>query len=205
MGSKHFQALMESSEFMHVVSNTISFNLKFAGLVFVLAVLAGYVLLALPSKLRQGAVMLGALIVLLPVSVYSHWWMYVLGSEPFLQESVMSFLHPLLSALKYMGIPIAIIYAASESRSSRDAWLPIKGAGLFALSSLALIGSGLFSMTYLLSNPITMSTMDVLDTYILRSGLMPGQLHFQRCRQCAANAAVGGVLARFVYPVETAV
>ncbi|WP_338553509.1 hypothetical protein [Paenibacillus sp. KS-LC4] len=178
VGLRHFQALMESSEFMKIVGNTVAFNLKFAGLVFVFAAIAGYVLLVLPSKLRQGAVMLGALIVLLPVSIYSQWWMYVLGSEPFLQESVMSFLHPLLSALKYMGVPIAIIYAASESRSDRDAWLPLKGAGLFALSSLAFIGNGLFSMTYLLSNPITIPSLDVLDTYILKSGMMQANFSY---------------------------
>ncbi|KQO10891.1 hypothetical protein [Paenibacillus sp. Leaf72] len=172
VGLQHLRALMESSEFMHVVGNTVTFNLKFAGLVFVLGALAGYALLALPSKMRQGVVMLGALIVFVPASVYSHWWMYVLGSEPFLQESVMSILHPLLSALKYAGIPIAIIFAAGEGRSRRDAWLPVKGAGLFALSSLAFIGSGLFSMTFLLSNPVTMGSTDVLDMYILRSGLM---------------------------------
>jgi ABC-type polysaccharide transport system permease subunit len=176
IGLSNFLELWDYPSFATIIGNTLLFNLLFAVIVFVIAAVAGSALLALPAGVRQALVVLSLLPLFMPAEVYGSWWIHLLGSEMFMNETTMRFLHPALSALKYAGIPVIIIYVANYLYSRRDPWLPVKGAAIFALSSLALIGHGVFSLTYAFVNPLNMKTMESLDSFNWKIGMMQMQV-----------------------------
>ncbi|WP_010272556.1 sugar ABC transporter permease [Paenibacillus senegalensis] len=169
VGWSYYQQLLDSGHFQRVVLNTVRFNVLFAFFAFVLAVLIGTGLRYVPSRFRTALVMLFLLIVFLPAEVYAGWWIHQLPVEVLLQSDRMMLLHPLLSAVKYLGIPLALIYALAYFRPE-DRWLPLKGAGLFALSILAFIGTGLFSLSSAFYNPAIADAIDTLDNFVFRTG-----------------------------------
>src|SRR5690606_16699204 len=102
--------------------------------------------------------------------VYAHWWIHLLPVNTLLSPDWMKFVHPILGAIKYVGVPVALIYALIHYLP-KDRWVVFKGAGLFSFSVLAFIGTGLFSLTSAIYNPAIAQAIDSLDNYVFRAGL----------------------------------
>ena len=172
VGFKNFRELFSSFTFFKTIQNTLIFNLLFAGMLFVVSTLLGYVVMALPKRGKEILAVFCALLVFLPVDVFSSWLIHLLGSEILINAGVMRFFHPFLCTIKYLGIPIMVIYIRDQIYIDRDSLTPVKVAGLFSLASLAFISNGFFSMTNALYNPLTYQTMDTLDIFKFRKGLL---------------------------------
>ncbi len=176
IGFNNYLALWDTPSFLTVVRNTIFFNLLFALTGFALSAAAGSAMLAMPAAARQTVVILTVLPLFMPAEVYGNWWIHLLGSQIFMDESAMRFLHPAISAVKYAGIPILLMYVVNRLYIRRDAWLPLKGAGLFALAALALIGNGLFAITSVFNNPMNTGTVGTMDLFSMQTGFYQMQL-----------------------------
>ncbi len=172
VGFQNFQKLFASSAFVRVIKNTLLFNLLFSTMLFAVAGIVGYIVITLPRRGREILAVFFALIVFLPTEVYASWLIHLFGSRLFIDAQAMRFLFPFLTTIKYLGIPIMVMYIHNEIYVKIDPLIPVKVAGLFSLSSLAFITNGFFSMTNSLYNPLTYETMDMADTYTFRSGLM---------------------------------
>ncbi|AEE96552.1 hypothetical protein [Mahella australiensis] len=176
VGMKNYNALFESIQFKAIMRNTIVFNLNFSAMVFIIAVIIGYIVTLVPKYYKETLVILCTLPVFIPADVYAGWFINLLGSHVFMNAGAMVFIHPLLAAVKYAGIPITLIYILDEVYADKDPLLPPKAAGLFSLASLAFIANSFFSLTNALYNPSTYETMDMLDTAVFRSGLLQANI-----------------------------
>lgn len=177
VGFKNYKEILSSFAFGRVLKNTVIFNLLFSAMVYGIALLAGYIILSLPkgSLLRDVLSVLSILPLFLSGEVYTGWLIELFGSTTFINPGLMRFLHPLFSALKYSGIPIMVMYILDEAREEKDYSLSLKVSGLFALTSLAFIASSCFSLTKAMYNPLVYESLDMLDTYSFRKGLMESQ------------------------------
>lgn len=174
VGLENFKALFSSMVFARVLQNTIVFNLLFAVIGFGIVVAVGYSITAIPrgSIVRGIIASFCILPVFLPAEVYSYWFIYQMGSGVFTNPGKMQFIHPLLSVIKYAGIPIMVLYILDEMYENKDFLLPCKVAGLFSLVSLAFIANACFSLTQAVYNPLIYETLDTLDTFGFRRGMM---------------------------------
>ncbi len=157
-----------------MLANTLVFHLLLALLVFVIALSASTLLLRLDRNnfLRNALAVLMALPALMPAQAYAYWWVLTMGSPAFSSAQTMRYLHPLMAALKYAGIPVLTAHVLDRQSSARNGRLPLHTAALFALATLALIGSGFFELSRIVQNPLNYATTDMLETYSYRSGLL---------------------------------
>ncbi|MDI6619666.1 MAG: hypothetical protein QME45_13605 [Clostridiales bacterium] len=175
VGFSNFSNIFRSDlAFSRILQNTIVFNLLFCIIVFLIALIIGYIVLALPKGgiLRCILAILCVFPLFLPAEVYAGWFINLLGSGPFMNPSAITFIHPLLSAIKYAGIPIMLIYILDEIHEEKDPSLSLKVSGLFSIVSLAFIANSCFSLTRAIYNPLTYESLDMLDTYMYRKGFM---------------------------------
>lgn len=187
VGFKNYNELFSSLAFGRVLQNTIVFNLLFAAMVFGIALIMGHIILSFPkgSMYRDILAILFILPLFLSGEVYTGWLIELFGSTAFVNPRLMRILHPLFSALKYSGIPIMVLYVLDELQEEKNYSLSLKAAGLFALTSLAFIANSCFSLTKAMYNPMVYESLDMLDTYSFRKGLMENQF--------GLNSAVGVV------------
>lgn len=172
VGLENIKNLLNSVHFITVIKNTLIFNILFSIVYFTVAAAAGYIVTALPRRLREIVAVLCALPVFLPAEIYGSWLIHLLGPSAFVNPGAMRFLYPLLCAVKYAGISMMVTYILSELQADRDRLLPLKSAALFSLSSLAFAASGFFSMNNALSNPLVYQTMDMADNFYRSSFIL---------------------------------
>ena len=172
VGFEHFKVLFSLHYFSRIIKNTVVFNLLFSGMFFTIGTLLGCAVMGLPRRGKEITAIFFALLVIMPTEVYSSWIIHLLSSPILANAGTMRFLYPLISTIKYLGIPIMVIYVRDEIYVDKDFFLPMKVAGLFSLATLAFISNGFFTMTNALYNPLTYETMDMLGTYKFRTGLI---------------------------------
>jgi ABC-type glycerol-3-phosphate transport system permease component len=172
VGFRNYEELLSSVAFASLLRNTFAFNFLFAGMSFAFAVLLGYLFTALPKMLKGVLAVFFGLLVLLPDEVFAGWVIRLAGSELLINPGAMRFLHPLICSVKYLGIPLLLIYLKDEIYLEKDSLTPVKAAGLFSLASLIFLSSSFFTLTKALYNPLNYETMDMLDTYAFRKGML---------------------------------
>ena len=172
VGFANYQHLFSSPYLVRLVRNTFLFNLLFAGMSFVIVSLLGSLLEVLPKVLKEIVAVFFGLLLFLPVEVFAGWIIHLTGSIPLTSPVIMRYLHPFLCTVKYMGIPLMLIALRNEIYAEKDGLASVKIAGLYSLASLIFLSSGFFTMTKAFYNPLTYETMDMLDTYSYRSGLL---------------------------------
>lgn len=169
VGFAGFQALFASPFFRDAVVNTIVFGLLFAACYFLIGSIAGTVVLRLPLVIGEALGIALLLPALLPAEVYAQWLFRVLGTETLASADAMRMILPLVSAVKLAGIPAVAALSLRELHGGHLTSLPIKVTGLFTLASLMLGANTFFSLSRLLTNPLTMQTTNTLDTTVFRS------------------------------------
>jgi len=172
VGLKNIMELVNSFYFIRIIQNTLLFNILFSLLFFTITVTIGYIIIALPQRLKEIAAVFCALPVFMPSQIYVSWLINSFGSSVFTNPEVMRFLHPFFCAVKYAGIPIMAIYILSEIYVDKNNLIPLKAAGLFSVSSLAFIANGFYSLTSAMYNPMVYESMDIADTYVYRRSFM---------------------------------
>lgn len=174
VGLRNYQRLFSSRGFTAVLANTLVFHLLLALLVFVIALAASTLLHRMKRGgfLRGTLAMLMALPALMPAQIYAYWWILALDSATFTSAEAMRYVLPLMAALKYAGIPVLTAHVLDRRSAARDGLLPVRTAALFALATLALVGSGFFELTWAVQNPLSYAATDTLATYSYRSGLI---------------------------------
>ncbi len=172
VGFQNYQELFSSFVFSKLIWNTLYFNLLFAGMSFVITVLLGVILTAVPRMLKGIIAAFFGLLVFLPADVYAGWVIHLLNTEFLVNPDAMRFLFPFLCAVKHIGIPLILIYLRDEVYTQKDSLVPVKVGGLYSLVSLVFIANGFYTLNNALMNPLTYETMDMLDTYSYRKGLL---------------------------------
>lgn len=178
VGFANFKEVFASMAFGRVLLNTVTFNLLFSAMVFGIALIMGCITITLPksSIYRDILVILCIFPLFLSAEVYTGWLISLLGSNLFINPAAIRFLHPLFSSIKYAGIPIMLIYILDESHEEKDPLLSLKVAGLFSLVSLAMITNSCFSLTKAMYNPLVYESLDMIDTFMYRKGLLEAQM-----------------------------
>jgi len=183
VGFQNYQELFSSFAFGRLIWNTYYFNLLFAGMSFIITVVLGLILSALPRMLKGILAVFFGLLVLLPSDVYAGWILHLINTDYLINPGIMQYLFPFICAVKYLGIPLILIYLRDEVYTEKDNFTPLKVGGLFSLVSLAFIANGFYTLNNALMNPLTYETMDMLDTYSFRKGLLEANV--------GINASVG--------------
>jgi ABC-type polysaccharide transport system permease subunit len=178
VGMENYLSFFENPNGVKVIINTLVYNLLFAGFCFLIAILGGWIVNSLSKRsiLRDTLSVLAILPVFIPSDVYAAWFMNLLGSLPFSNAAIARFLIPLITSLKYAGIPVMVSHILGILKRNQDTFLPIKCAGLFSLAALSLAGVGHFSLMKQFQNPLIFESADILDTYSFRTGFM--QMNF---------------------------
>lgn len=178
VGLDNYRAIFEDPHGIRVIFNTLIYNLLFAGFCFIISLIAGSIINSLPRRsiFRDSLAVLAMLPVFIPAQVYTAWFIDLIGAMPFTRAGSALFLLPFISALKYAGIPIMVTHILGILKREKDILLPMKCAGLFSLTAIALAGTGHFSIMYQLVNPLIMESADILDTFTFRTGFM--QMNF---------------------------
>jgi ABC-type polysaccharide transport system permease subunit len=172
VGLRNYVQFINSVAFVNILRNTFVFNLLFAGMSFVLTVLLGYLMTALPKVLKGIIAAFFGLLLFLPNDIFAGWVIHLAGSELFANADAMRLFHPFLCAVKYLGIPLLLVYIRDEIYLEKDSLTPVKSAGLFVLVSLVFITSSFFTLSNAFGNPLSYESMDMLDTFTYRRGLM---------------------------------
>lgn len=173
VGLASYKTLFENTHFKMVIKNTFIFNLLFSVIAFVLAVIVGRIITHLPNRsiLKDMIAVLFALPLFMPSEVYAEWFINILGSKVLINTLAMRFIHPLMAGIKYMGVPIIIIYILHEINEERDSMLEVKAAALFSLVSLAFIANSSYSLTKAIYNSLVNESVDMMDTFVFRSSI----------------------------------
>jgi putative aldouronate transport system permease protein len=183
VGFQNYSTLLSSFTFGKVLRNTLNFNLLFSGMSFVLVVLVGYLLNSLPKLITRVITAFMGLLLFLPAEVFSGWIIHLIGTDILVNPVSMQYFYPFLCTVKYLGIPLILISTRNEIYSEGDNLIPIKVAGLYSLASLAFVSKSFYTIANAFTNPLNYETMDMLDTYSYRTGLLQADM--------SMSAAVG--------------
>ena len=185
VGFENYRTLLENSDSLRVIANTLIYNFLFAGFSFIISFLYGLIVNSFSKRsiARDTVAVLAMLPVFVPGEVYAAWFIDFFGSLPFTNAGSVRILLPLIASLKYAGIPVLIVHILGILKRDKDNILPVKCAGLFSLAMLSLSGAGHFSLVNQLLNPLVYQSADILDTYSFRTGFMQMNI--------GVNAAVG--------------
>ncbi|NLC45138.1 MAG: hypothetical protein GX783_12765 [Clostridiales bacterium] len=176
VGFKNYSTLLSNFTFGKVLGNTFRFNLLFSGMSFIFVVLIGYMLNSLPKVISNVITTFMGLLLFLPAEAFSGWIIHLIGTEILINPMSMRFFYPFLCTIKYLGIPLILIAIRNEIYQERDNLIPIKIAGLYSLVSLVFVSKSFLTLANAFTNPLNYETMDMLDTYTYRTGLLQADM-----------------------------
>ncbi|HCS74899.1 MAG TPA: hypothetical protein DIW17_13620 [Clostridiales bacterium] len=183
VGFQNYSTLLSNFMFGKVLRNTFVFNLLFSGISFILVVFVGYLLNSLPKGISRVITAFLGLLLFLPAEVFSGWIVQLFGTDILVNPVSMQYFYPFLCSIKYLGLPLILIAIRNEIYTERDNLVPVKLAGLYSLVSLIFVSNSFFTLANAFTNPLNYETMDMLDTFSYRAGLVQANM--------SVNAAVG--------------
>ena len=183
VGFENYSTLLSSFMFGKVLRNTFIFNLLFSGMSFIFVVFVGYLLNSLPKAIAKVITAFMGLLLFLPAEVFAGWIIHLIGTDMLVNPVSMRYFYPLLCSIKYLGVPLILIVVRNEIYSESDNLVPVKVAGLYLLVSLVFVSKSFFTLANAFTNPLNYETMDMLDTFSYRTGLIQANM--------SVNAAVG--------------
>ena len=155
----------------------------FSGMSFILVVLVGYLLNSLPKVITRVITAFMGLLLFLPAEAFAGWIIHLIGTDILVNPVSMQHFYPFLCTIKYLGIPLILIAIRNEIYTEGDNLVPIKVAGLYSLVSFVFVSKSFLTLANAFTNPLNYETMDMLDTYSYRTGLLQADM--------SMSAAVG--------------